>query len=126
MHKVTSDYMIFQQLVYFQTDATKYIIRSLHNNVPQLNYLFVMMLIIITKVILMQRGSDPDGPAGLFTVGSSYAVAFADRGDATNFCFLLVSFFEDLGDVSVDIVTMSAKVKDSKLVFLVFFFRLKL
>lgn len=69
----------------------------------------------------MQRGSDPEGPGGLFTLKlgteaqnqseSSYTVAFEDRGDANNFCYLLESFFEDLGDVSVDIVPLSVKVR---------------
>lgn len=69
----------------------------------------------------MHRGTDPDGPGGLYTLkpspeaheltDSSYTVAFADRGDATNFCFLLESFFEDLGDVRADIVPLSIKVR---------------
>lgn len=70
-------------------------------------------------VVHMQRGSDPEGPGGLFTLKlgteahnqseSSYTVAFEDRGDANNFCYLLESFFEDLGDVSADIVPLSVK-----------------
>ncbi|PON88326.1 ABC subfamily C protein [Trema orientale] len=70
-------------------------------------------------VVLMHRGSDPEGPGGLYTLNpstesqkqtdSSYTVAFEDRGDANNFCFLLESFFEDLGDVRADIVPLSIK-----------------
>ncbi|XP_062108647.1 uncharacterized protein LOC133819408 [Humulus lupulus] len=70
-------------------------------------------------VVLMHRGSDPEGPEGLYTLKSgleaqnpndySYTVAFEDRGDANNFCYLLESFFEDLGDVRADIVPLSIK-----------------
>ncbi|PON80360.1 ABC subfamily C protein [Parasponia andersonii] len=69
--------------------------------------------------VLMHRGSDPEGPGGLYTLNPSteslkqtdcsYTVAFEDRGDANNFCFLLESFFEDLGDVRADIVPLSIK-----------------
>lgn len=68
----------------------------------------------------MHRGSDPKGTGGLYTLKldtgthkqnkSSYTVAFEDRCDANNFCFLLESFFEDLGDVRADIVPLSVKV----------------
>ncbi|KAM6545170.1 hypothetical protein CsatB_025906 [Cannabis sativa] len=70
-------------------------------------------------VVLMHRGSDPEGPEGLYTLKPgiearnqndySYTVAFEDRSDANNFCFLLESFFEDLGDVRADIVPLSIK-----------------
>lgn len=69
----------------------------------------------------MRRGSDPEGPEGLYTlknvswsqndVDSSCTVAFEDRGDANNFCFLLESFFEDLGDFKADIIPLSVKVR---------------
>ncbi|XP_031272970.1 uncharacterized protein LOC116131459 [Pistacia vera] len=69
--------------------------------------------------ILMRRGLDHEGPGGLFTLRLtsqvqhqseiSYTVAFEDRGDANNFCCLLESFFEDLGDFSADIVPLSVK-----------------
>ncbi|PRQ39191.1 hypothetical protein RchiOBHm_Chr4g0422351 [Rosa chinensis] len=57
-------------------------------------------------VIFMRRGSD--GQGGLFSIelnsqsqnesDASYSVAFEDRGDANNFCFLLESCFEDQDD----------------------------
>lgn len=43
----------------------------------------------------------------------SYTVAFQDRGDATNFCYLLESFFEGLGDVSADVVPLTIQVRIS-------------
>ncbi|KAL3505731.1 hypothetical protein ACH5RR_031113 [Cinchona calisaya] len=65
-------------------------------------------------VILMRRGVDDVGP---FTLRSnsygksnlSHTVAFEDRGDATNFCYLLQSSFEDLEDFSAEIVPLSIK-----------------
>ncbi|XP_027331294.1 uncharacterized protein LOC113846823 isoform X2 [Abrus precatorius] len=67
-------------------------------------------------VILMQRDSD-GGSKGLYTLkftskeqdqsDDSYTVAFEDHADANNFCFLLESFFKDLGDFSADAVPMS-------------------
>ncbi|XAR57083.1 hypothetical protein NMG60_11025101 [Bertholletia excelsa] len=67
--------------------------------------------------IFMRRGENGEGPEGLFTLKSTHStmdeddmsriVAFEDRGDATNFCYLLHSFFEDLGDFSAEIVPMS-------------------
>ncbi|KAK4737805.1 hypothetical protein R3W88_001502 [Solanum pinnatisectum] len=67
--------------------------------------------------IRMWRGHDDEGPEGLFTLKSSsqvngslsHTVAFEDRGDATNFCYLLQSFFEDLGDFSAEIVPLPVK-----------------
>lgn len=65
----------------------------------------------------MRRGHDDEGPEGLFTLKSSsqvngslsHTVTFEDRGDATNFCYLLQSFFEDLGDFSAEIVPLPVK-----------------
>lgn len=37
----------------------------------------------------------------------SYTITFQDRGDAINFSFLLESFFEDLGNVSADVVPLT-------------------
>lgn len=62
----------------------------------------------------MRRGQDDEGPEGLFALKSSFqvngslshTVAFEDRGDATNFCYLLQSFFEDLGDFRAEIVPL--------------------
>ncbi|KAJ8619525.1 hypothetical protein MRB53_028054 [Persea americana] len=69
--------------------------------------------------ILLNRSSDPEAPRGLYSLkmkshlenegSSSYTIAFEDQGDATNFCFLLESFFEDLGDFSADVVPLSIK-----------------
>lgn len=68
--------------------------------------------------VVMRRGSDHEEQGGLYTLKSassaqerinSYTVAFEDRVDANNFCFLLESFFEDLGDFSADIVPISIK-----------------
>lgn len=63
----------------------------------------------------MQRGT---GGEGLYTLKSSsstedrisYTVAFEDRADANNFCYLLESFFEDLGDFQADVVPLTVKV----------------
>ncbi|CAB4262703.1 unnamed protein product [Prunus armeniaca] len=70
-------------------------------------------------VILMRRGSGSEGRGGLYTLkfssqpqnqrDSSYTVAFEDRADANNFCFLLESLFEDLGDFSADIAPLPNK-----------------
>lgn len=70
-------------------------------------------------VILMQRGSN-GGQKALYRLkftskdqeqdqgdDDSYTVAFEDHADANNFCFLLESFFKDLGDFSADPVPMS-------------------
>ncbi|KAK4770902.1 hypothetical protein SAY87_031434 [Trapa incisa] len=69
--------------------------------------------------ILMRRGSNHEGPEGLFTLKigsdkddksvSSYVIGFEDRADANNFCFLLESFFEDLSDFTSDIVPLLKK-----------------
>ncbi|KAE8076762.1 hypothetical protein FH972_015389 [Carpinus fangiana] len=70
-------------------------------------------------VILVRRGSEDEGQGGMYTLKtasqaqeqsiSSYTVAFEDQVDAKNFCFLLESFFEELGDFSADIVPLSIK-----------------
>ena len=71
------------------------------------------------QAILMRRSSDHEGQGGLYTLKISpeaqeqrdcYTVAFEDRVDASNFCFLLESFFEDLGDFSADVVPLLVKV----------------
>ncbi|KAK3441075.1 hypothetical protein EUGRSUZ_B01323 [Eucalyptus grandis] len=67
--------------------------------------------------VLMRRGSDMEESGGFFTLktdpedsdASSYIVAFEDHADANNFCFLLDSFFEGLGDFSADIVPLLRK-----------------
>jgi hypothetical protein len=70
----------------------------------------------------VRRGSEDEGQGGLYTLKtasqaeeqsiSSYTVAFEDQVDAKNFCFLLESFFEELGDFSADIVPLSVKVNN--------------
>ncbi|KAK7387908.1 hypothetical protein VNO78_22706 [Psophocarpus tetragonolobus] len=67
-------------------------------------------------IILMRRDSE-EGSEGLYSLkftsneqdqsDDSYTVAFEDHADANNFCFLLESFFEDLGYFSADAVPMS-------------------
>lgn len=56
---------------------------------------------------------DIEGAKGLFTLeskgDSSHTIAFEDQGDATNFCYLLQSSFEDLGDFSAEIVPVPTK-----------------
>ena len=69
------------------------------------------------QAIFMQRGT---GGEGLYTLKSlsstdeqtSYTVAFEDRVDAANFCYLLESFFEDLGDFKADVVPLTVKVSE--------------
>mgnify|MGYP000952858302 CR=1 FL=1 len=76
----------------------------------------------------MRRGSDHEGQGGLYTLKISpeaqeqrdcYTVAFEDRVDASNFCFLLESFFEDLGDFSSDVVPLPVKVNTLNFFFLI-------
>ncbi|KAJ6688946.1 hypothetical protein OIU85_005372 [Salix viminalis] len=69
--------------------------------------------------ILMRRGSEHEESGGLYALrvpsqadkhgDFSYTIAFEDRGNADNFCYLLESFFEDLGDFSADIVPLQVK-----------------
>ncbi|XP_058758249.1 uncharacterized protein LOC131631471 [Vicia villosa] len=69
-------------------------------------------------VIFMKRGSNAEGPKGLYSLNytskqweqgnDSYTVAFEDQTDANNFCFILESYFEDLDDnFSANVVPMS-------------------
>ncbi|KAK6138925.1 hypothetical protein DH2020_027340 [Rehmannia glutinosa] len=66
-------------------------------------------------VIVMRRGHDGEGGEGLYTLKSisstedpiSHMVAFEDRTDATNFCYLLQSFFEDLPGFNADVVPLT-------------------
>ncbi|KOM33504.1 hypothetical protein LR48_Vigan01g306000 [Vigna angularis] len=69
-------------------------------------------------VILMRRDSK-DGSEGFYNImltsneqdqsDDSFTVAFEDRADANNLCFLLQSFFEDLESFSADAVPVSIK-----------------
>ncbi|CAN0900551.1 hypothetical protein LINGRAHAP2_LOCUS20903, partial [Linum grandiflorum] len=67
--------------------------------------------------ILVQR-TEHEGEGGFYVIKdspeaadqrNSYTVAFQDRSDANNFCFLLESFLEGLEDLSVDIVPLPVK-----------------
>ena len=70
----------------------------------------------------MRRGSEHEESGGLYALrvppqadkhgDFSYTIAFEDRGNADNFCYLLESFFEDLGDFSADIVPLQVKVSN--------------
>ncbi|GAB4851287.1 hypothetical protein Ancab_030583 [Ancistrocladus abbreviatus] len=69
--------------------------------------------------ILMQEGSENEPWRGFYTLKieseapkrtqTSYTVAFEDRVDATNFCYILESFFEDLPNTKADIIPLSVK-----------------
>lgn len=70
--------------------------------------------------VVMRTGSDDQGANGLYRIrstshswdDSSHVVAFEDRGDATNFCYLLQSFFEDLDSFDTDIIPIPIKELD--------------
>ncbi|XP_058076325.1 uncharacterized protein LOC131224898 [Magnolia sinica] len=63
------------------------------------------------------RESNPKGTSGLYSLEmNSHSeverlclVAFEDRGDATNMCHILKSFFQDLGDFSAEAILLSIK-----------------
>ncbi|KAJ0976272.1 hypothetical protein J5N97_018237 [Dioscorea zingiberensis] len=66
--------------------------------------------------IFLHRGTDHDSPKGLYSLkksllddgdSPSHTIVFQDQGDATNFCYLLESFFEDLPYFSADIVPLT-------------------
>lgn len=69
------------------------------------------------QVLLFQVISyhNAEGAKGLFTLAikgdSSHTIAFEDQGDASDFCYLLQSFFENLGDFSAEIVPLPTKVR---------------
>lgn len=70
----------------------------------------------------MRRGSEHEESGGLYALrvpsqadkhgDFSYTIAFEDCGNADNFCYLLESVFEDLGDFSADIVPLQVKVSN--------------
>ncbi|XP_031486531.1 uncharacterized protein LOC116254984 [Nymphaea colorata] len=70
-------------------------------------------------VIFLHRGVGDTRAKGLYSLklhhgadndaAGSHIIAFQDRGDATNFCFLLESLFKDLGDAYADVVPLSIK-----------------
>lgn len=65
----------------------------------------------------MRQGSSP---AGLYTFKAkakalnnkdeAYTVAFEDRSDANNFCYIVESFFEETSNFTADIVPLPTKV----------------
>ncbi|KAI3894666.1 hypothetical protein MKW92_002854 [Papaver armeniacum] len=62
--------------------------------------------------ILLRRGPDKGAAKGLYSLkmdesSPSCTVGFEDRRDATNFTYILESFFDDLGSVSADVVPLS-------------------
>lgn len=67
--------------------------------------------------VVMRTGGDGEEANELYTInstsrdrdGSSHVVAFEDRGDATNFCYLLQSFFEYMDDFTTDIIPIPIK-----------------
>lgn len=64
--------------------------------------------------ILMCRSNDDTSGKGLYTLkntdGSlSHIVAFEESVDATNFCYILQCFFEDLEDFEADVVPLTVK-----------------
>lgn len=70
----------------------------------------------------MQRDSNTESPKALYRLNFTskqreqgndfYTVAFEDRADANNFCFILESFFEDLDDgFSAIVFPMSIQVR---------------
>lgn len=69
--------------------------------------------------ILMYRGNDDTGGRGLYTLKNTpstdgsllHIVAFEDSVDATNFCYILQCFFEDLEDFIADVVPLTVKVR---------------
>lgn len=71
------------------------------------------------QAVVMRTGGDDQGANGLYRIkstshswdDSSHVVAFEDHGDATNFCYLLQSFFEDLDSFSTDIIPIPIKVR---------------
>ncbi|KAI4345414.1 hypothetical protein L6164_012541 [Bauhinia variegata] len=70
-------------------------------------------------VILMRREHGEEGARAIYSLKVtsqeqdqsvySYTVAFEDEADANNFCFLLESFFEDLGDFCADVFPLSTQ-----------------
>lgn len=82
---------------------------------------------LIKAIVMRRRVDDGEAIEGFYTIRSLYSthdqishmVAFEDRGDATNFCYLLQSFFEDLEDFQVDVVPVTIQVS---LAFLLTFF----
>lgn len=71
----------------------------------------------------MRRGENGERGEGLYTLRTvsntedqiSHMVAFEDRDDATNFCSLLRSYFQDLEleDFKADVVPLTIKVSAS-------------
>lgn len=70
---------------------------------------------------MLSGGESEGAPEGLYSLEikpkstdrnpMSYAITFQDRVDATNFCYVLDLFFEDLNDVSAEIVPLTIQVR---------------
>ncbi|KAI6684095.1 hypothetical protein NL676_030008 [Syzygium grande] len=74
------------------------------------NFLAYLLFLCVEALIWKnQVDSLPLKTAPEDSDASSFTVAFEDRVDANNFCFLLESFFEELGDFSADIVPLLRK-----------------
>ncbi|KAK9077767.1 hypothetical protein SSX86_006105 [Deinandra increscens subsp. villosa] len=69
--------------------------------------------------VKMQCGGNGEESSGLFIVrntsGLHHAVAFEDNSDATNFCYFLESFFEDLQDFSTTIIPIPTNVLEEEI-----------
>ncbi|KAK1390468.1 hypothetical protein POM88_018646 [Heracleum sosnowskyi] len=69
---------------------------------------------------VVMRTDDDQEATGLYKIkstshswdDSSHVVAFEDRGDATNFCYLLQSFFEHVDSFDTDIIPIPIKELD--------------
>ncbi|KAL5713024.1 hypothetical protein ACHQM5_015141 [Ranunculus cassubicifolius] len=64
--------------------------------------------------ITLQRSSEREGPRGFYSLkmedGSRYIVAFEDNRDASHFCVILDIYFDELEDLSADVVPLSTSV----------------
>ena len=77
--------------------------------------------ILNLQAILLHSGSDCSSPKGLYSLkmdspsddGDSafYTIVFQDQGDATNFCYLLETFFGELDDFTADVVPLTIDVR---------------
>lgn len=74
---------------------------------------------IVFQAIFMHNGRDEEGSHGPYTIkidshtmdGSSHIVAFEDPGDASNFCYILHTHFENLEDFSANVVPAPPRVR---------------
>jgi hypothetical protein len=69
---------------------------------------------------LLSGGEREGAPGGLYSLEiksnstsrnpMSYVITFQDRVDATNFCYVLDPYFDDLNDVSAEIIPLTIQV----------------